>query len=111
MHMRHKERREKETAEERERRLAADCLRHKQRLEKEIVNERVSRLSKTRTMGSDLYDIYLSGDLIYLMEDWETKCAAYYCIDTFLSDILFIRQVLREQMLSDKSEPTVCAAS
>ena len=87
MHMRHKERREKETAEERERRLAADCLRHKQRLEKEIVDERVSRFSKTRTMGSDLSDIYLSGDLIYPMEDWGTKCAAYYCIDTFLSDI------------------------
>ena len=38
-------------------------------------------------------------------EDWGTKSAAYYCIDTFLSNIWFIRQVLREQTTSDKSEP------
>ena len=25
--------------------------------------------------------------LIYLTEDWGTKSAAYYCMDTFLSDI------------------------
>ena len=33
-----------------------------------------------------------------------------YCIDTFLSEIGLIRQVLREQMTLDKSEPTVDAA-
>ena len=43
--------------------------------------------SHIRTVGSDLSDIYLSGNLIYPTEDWGTKCAAYYCIDTFLSDI------------------------
>ena len=59
------------------------------------------------TVDSDLSKIYLSGDIIYLMEDWGMKSAAYYCIDTFLSDILFIWQVLREQMTLDKSEPTV----
>ena len=33
------------------------------------------------TVGSDLSDNYLSGNL----EDWGTKSAAYYCIDTFYS--------------------------
>ena len=37
----------------------------------------------TDTVGSDSSDIYLSGNLIYLTEDWGTKSAAYYCIDTF----------------------------
>ena len=62
----------------------------------------------TDTVGSDSSDIYLSGNLIYPTEDWGTKSAAYYCIDTFLSNVWFIQQVLREQMTSDKSEPTVC---
>ena len=60
-----------------------------------------------RTVGSDLSDNYLSRNLIYLTEDWGTKSAAYYCIDAFLSNIWFIWQVLREQMTSDTSEPTV----
>ena len=37
----------------------------------------------TITVGFDLSDIYLSGNLIYPTEDWGTKSAAYYCIDTF----------------------------
>ena len=39
------------------------------------------------TVGSDLSDIYLFKNLIYPTEDWRTKSAAYYCIDTFLFDI------------------------
>ena len=36
-----------------------------------------------QSMGSDMSDIYLSGNLLYLTEDWGMKSAAYYCIDTF----------------------------
>ena len=39
------------------------------------------------TVGYDLPDINLARNIIYPTEDWGTKCAAYYCIDTFLSDI------------------------
>ena len=42
----------------------------------------VMRQANIRTVGSDLSDIYLSRNLIYPMEDWGTKSAAYYCIDT-----------------------------
>ena len=49
-HMRHKEQREKETAEERKRRSAADRLGRKRRLGKETVNERESILDKTRKL-------------------------------------------------------------
>ena len=44
---------------------------------------------------------------IYLAEDWGTKSAAYYCIDTFFIQHL-IYPTSFEQMMLDKSEPTAC---
>ena len=41
------------------------------------------------TVGSDLSDIYLSGNLIYPTEDWGTKCAAY-----LLYRYVFIRHLI-----------------
>ena len=43
------------------------------------------------TVGSDLSDIYLSGNLIYLTEDWGRKVLhTIVYVDTFLFDIRFI---------------------
>ena len=39
------------------------------------------------TLGSDLSNIHSSKSLIYPTKDWGTKRAAYYCMDTFLSDV------------------------
>ena len=39
------------------------------------------------TVGSDLSDIYLSGNMIYPTEDWGMKSAAYYCIRRHGSDV------------------------
>ena len=58
-----------------------------------LVNIKLASLSSTGLcnchiryiVGSDLSDIYLSGNLIYPTEDWRPKSAAYYCIDTCYS--------------------------
>ena len=50
-------------------------------------------------VGSDLSDIYLSGNLIYPTEDWGTKSAAYYCIDTSAPQVVSPLDLIRPEWL------------